>query len=110
MGTTPMAEILNGMNRTTSQPILARASHCSNIALTSELLAVCNEPPSPVFIMYRLMLSVLDFSLKAQAGSWIVLSLKIKKTVACLNIVQTGGAEPPFSAFFKTPTGFEPVT
>ena len=68
MGTTPMAEILNGMNRTTSQPILARASHCSNIALTSELLAVCNEPPSPVFMMYRLMLSVLDFSLKAQAG------------------------------------------
>ena len=63
-----MAEILNGMNRTTLQPILARASHCSNIALTSELLAVCNEPPSPVFIMYRLMLSVLDFSLKAQAG------------------------------------------
>ena len=68
MGTTPMAEILNGMNRTTSQSILARASHCSNIALTSELLAVCNEPPSLVFIMYRLMLSVLDFSLKAQAG------------------------------------------
>lgn len=68
MGTTPMAEILNRMNRTTSQPILARASHCSNITLTSELLAVCNEPPSPVFIMYRLMLSALDFSLKAQAG------------------------------------------
>ena len=69
MGTTPMAEILNGMNRTTSQPILARASHCSNIALTSGLLAVCNGPPSPVFLMmYRLMLSVLDFSLKAQAG------------------------------------------
>ena len=64
-----MAEILNRMNRTTSKPILARASHCSNIALTSELLAVRNEPPSPCFfMMYRLMLSVLDFNLKAQAG------------------------------------------
>ena len=89
MGTTPMAEILNGMNRTTSQPILARASHCSNIALTSELLAVCNEPPSPVFLWCTgscFLYWTLAWKLK-RAG-WIVLSLKIKKTVACLKSPQ----------------------
>ena len=89
MGTTPKAEILNGMNRTTSQPILARASHCSNIALTSELLAVCNEPPSPVFLWCTgscFLYWTLAWKLK-RAG-WIVLSLKIKKTVACLKSPQ----------------------